>query len=190
MQEFDRVACRDRVAQTGIYNIVDDEPAPIGVWRPKARNALGARPLRQVPVWLGRLTAGESAGLPVDAYRRPLNAKANSKLVGWRLQYDNWRDGFRHGLVEARQAPADRLGWRCDRCRPTIASGIAKATESSLTCSGTAERSATSSGWRSWTSVREFASFSIPRRAEKAIEAFHHPFSAARGELNGKAWAA
>ena len=45
--------------QPGIYNIVDDEPAPVREWLPVLASALGAKPPRRIPRWLGRLVAGE-----------------------------------------------------------------------------------------------------------------------------------
>jgi len=77
----------------GIYNIVDDEPAPVREWLPALANALGARPPRHVPRWLARLVAGEGAVMMGTESRGASNAKAKREL-GWTLHYPSWRQGF------------------------------------------------------------------------------------------------
>ncbi len=77
---------------SGIYNIVDDEPAPMREWLPVLANALGAKPPRHVPRWLARLVAGEDMVLLTEA-RGASNAKAKREL-GWTLRYPSWRQGF------------------------------------------------------------------------------------------------
>src|SRR6185312_6029979 len=47
--------------EPGIYYVVDDDPAPVREWLPVLASALGAKPPRRVPRWLGRLAAGEAA---------------------------------------------------------------------------------------------------------------------------------
>ena len=81
----------------GVYNIVDDEPAPVAVWLPELASALGARPPWRVPVWLGRLAAGEVGVSVMTQIRGMSNAKAKREL-GWQPGYQSWRDGFRTGL--------------------------------------------------------------------------------------------
>jgi len=76
-----------------IYNIVDDEPAPLREWLPVLADALGAKPPRHVPVWLARLLAGDVAVLMGTDARAAANAKAKREL-GWTLQYPSWRQGF------------------------------------------------------------------------------------------------
>jgi nucleoside-diphosphate-sugar epimerase len=77
----------------GVYNIVDDEPAPVAVWLPEFARAIGAgRPLR-VPVWLGRLAAGEVGVSMMTQIQGASNAKAKREL-GWRPEYSSWRQGF------------------------------------------------------------------------------------------------
>ena len=76
-----------------IYNVVDDEPAPVHEWLPAMAAALGAGPPRHVPVWLGRLLAGELAVLMGTEARGASNAKAKCEL-GWTLRYPSWRQGF------------------------------------------------------------------------------------------------
>src|SRR3954452_25036786 len=53
----------------GVYNVVDDEPAPVAEWLPLAAAAVGARPPRRVPRWVGRLLAGEAATVMMTEVR-------------------------------------------------------------------------------------------------------------------------
>jgi 2-alkyl-3-oxoalkanoate reductase len=85
--------------QAGIYNVVDDEPAPVREWLPVLASALDAKPPRRVPRWLGRLAAGEVATVMMTDVRGASNAKAKREL-GWRLRYPSWRQGFAQGLAE------------------------------------------------------------------------------------------
>jgi 2-alkyl-3-oxoalkanoate reductase len=77
----------------GIYNIVDDEPAPVREWLPVLADALGARPPRRIPAWLARLVAGESAVIMGTESRGASNAKAKQEL-GLTLRHPSWRQGF------------------------------------------------------------------------------------------------
>ncbi|HEY8458725.1 MAG TPA: NAD-dependent epimerase/dehydratase family protein, partial [Actinopolymorphaceae bacterium] len=81
----------------GIYNIVDDEPAPVSDWLPYLADVLGAKPPLRVPVWLGRLVAGEVAVRWMTQARGSSNEKAKRELA-WRPAWSTWRDGFRDGL--------------------------------------------------------------------------------------------
>jgi 2-alkyl-3-oxoalkanoate reductase len=81
----------------GIYNIVDDEPAPTREFVPAIAEAVGAKPPLHVPAWLGRLLAGEVAVTMMTEGRGAANAKAKREL-GWQPIWPSWRDGFRHGL--------------------------------------------------------------------------------------------
>ena len=83
--------------QPGIYNIVDDEPAPVGEWLPVLAGALDAKPPRRIPRWLGRLAAGEAATVMMTDVKGASNAKAKREL-GWQLRYPSWRQGFAQGL--------------------------------------------------------------------------------------------
>jgi len=83
--------------RSGIYNVVDDEPAPVAVWLPELAKAVGAKPPRHVPVWLGRLAIGEVGVSLMAQIKGASNAKAKRELA-WRPQYSSWRDGFREGL--------------------------------------------------------------------------------------------
>jgi nucleoside-diphosphate-sugar epimerase len=81
----------------GIYNVVDDEPAPVSVWLPVAAERFGAKPPRRIPRWLARIVAGELATLMMTDVRGASNAKAKREL-GWRPRYESWRKGFATGL--------------------------------------------------------------------------------------------
>ena len=77
----------------GIYNIVDDEPAPMREWLPALASALGAKPPRHVPLWLAGLVAGQGAVMMAAGSRAASNAKAKREL-GWAPRYPSWRKGF------------------------------------------------------------------------------------------------
>jgi 2-alkyl-3-oxoalkanoate reductase len=83
--------------QAGIYNIVDDEPAPVREWLPALASALSAKPPRRIPRWLARLAAGEIATLMMTEARGTSNEKAKREL-GWQPRYASWRQGFAQGL--------------------------------------------------------------------------------------------
>jgi nucleoside-diphosphate-sugar epimerase len=82
----------------GIYNIVDDEPAPLHEWLPVYAQALGAKPPRRVPAWLARLLAGEDLASAAVEMRGASNSKAKREL-GWEPAHPSWRQGFRESLA-------------------------------------------------------------------------------------------
>jgi 2-alkyl-3-oxoalkanoate reductase len=84
----------------GLYNVVDDEPAPVAEWLPVAAKAAGAKPPLHVPAWVGRLAAGEAAISMMTQVRGCSNAKAKREL-GWNPIWPTWRTGFEHGLFQA-----------------------------------------------------------------------------------------
>ena len=81
----------------GVFNIVDDDPAPVTQWLPYLAECAGAKPPRRVPTWLARLVAGEMAAGVMTQGRGFSNAKAKRQL-GWELRYPSWRQGFREEL--------------------------------------------------------------------------------------------
>jgi 2-alkyl-3-oxoalkanoate reductase len=83
----------------GVYNIVDDEPAPLADWLPYLAEVIGAKPPRRLPVWLARLAAGEVVVSIMTSIRGSSNAKAKREL-GWQPTWSTWRDGFRYGLAD------------------------------------------------------------------------------------------
>jgi nucleoside-diphosphate-sugar epimerase len=77
----------------GIYNVVDDDPAPVAEWLPVAATAFGAKPPRHVPRLVGRVVAGEVAVVMMTEIRGASNAKAKREL-GWQPRHPSWREGF------------------------------------------------------------------------------------------------
>ena len=84
----------------GVYNITDDEPASVAEWLPYLAETMGAKPPRHVPVWLGRLAAGEVGVSMMTQIRGSSNAKAKRELL-WQPAWPTWRQGFRTGLDTA-----------------------------------------------------------------------------------------
>jgi nucleoside-diphosphate-sugar epimerase len=80
----------------GVYNVVDDEPAPLREWLPDYAEALGAKPPRRVPTWLARMLAGPLVSMLTEM-RGASNEKAKREL-GWSPRYPSWRQGFREAL--------------------------------------------------------------------------------------------
>jgi 2-alkyl-3-oxoalkanoate reductase len=83
--------------EPGIYNVVDDDPAPVREWLPVLARALGAQPPRRIPRSLARLAAGEMATVMMTEVQGGSNEKAKREL-GWTLRYPSWRQGFAQGL--------------------------------------------------------------------------------------------
>ena len=81
----------------GLYNVTDDDPAPLRDWLPVYAEALGAKPPRRVPAWLARLVAGSEVAAMATRLRGASNAKAKAEL-GWEPRYASWRRGFREAL--------------------------------------------------------------------------------------------
>jgi len=84
-------------APPGVYNVVDDEPAPVGEWLPALARAAGApRPLR-VPAFIARLAAGDYGVQVMTAAQGASNALAKREL-SWRPAHASWREGFSTAL--------------------------------------------------------------------------------------------
>jgi nucleoside-diphosphate-sugar epimerase len=98
-----------------IYNIVDDDPAPVREWLPVLASVLGAKPPRRVPVWLARLFVGDAGVMMATEARGASNAKAKREL-GWTPRYPSWRQGF-----VAAYASADPAGGLDSRREPSAA---------------------------------------------------------------------
>jgi 2-alkyl-3-oxoalkanoate reductase len=77
----------------GIFNVVDDDPAPVRDWLPVLAQAIGAKPPRRVPRWLARIVVGEAGVALMTEIRGASNAKAKRELR-WTLRYPSWREGF------------------------------------------------------------------------------------------------
>jgi 2-alkyl-3-oxoalkanoate reductase len=78
----------------GVYNITDSDPAPVAEWLPYLAKVAGAKPPLHLPVWLGRLLAGEFVVVQMTTARGTSNEKARKEL-GWEPRYASWREGFR-----------------------------------------------------------------------------------------------
>jgi nucleoside-diphosphate-sugar epimerase len=78
---------------TGVFNIVDDQPAPASEWLPYLAACLGAKRPMRVPKWLARLLAGDVVVTMMTEGRGFSNAKAKREL-GWKPRYPSWRQGF------------------------------------------------------------------------------------------------
>jgi nucleoside-diphosphate-sugar epimerase len=84
----------------GAYNVADDDPAPVAEWLPELARRLGAPAPRRVPVWLGRMAAGEVGVSLMTRIRGASNAKARRELR-WAPVHASWREGFARGLADA-----------------------------------------------------------------------------------------
>lgn len=86
-----------RAGKPGIFNVADDEPAPVRDWLPGLAEILGAKPPRHVPAWLARGLLGPQGMVMMTSARGASNARVKREL-GWTPAYGSWRDGFRRGL--------------------------------------------------------------------------------------------
>ncbi len=93
-------ACAIEEDAPGIYNIVDDDPAPVRDWLPALAAIIGAKPPRRIPRWLARIVAGEHMVVLMTESRAGSNAKARREL-GWRPKHASWRQGFAEVLASA-----------------------------------------------------------------------------------------
>jgi nucleoside-diphosphate-sugar epimerase len=80
--------------EPGLYNVVDDDPAPVAEWLPYLAKLAGAKPPLRLPAWLGRLLGGEFVVAQMTTSRGYSNEKARKEL-GWEPRYASWREGFR-----------------------------------------------------------------------------------------------
>jgi 2-alkyl-3-oxoalkanoate reductase len=87
------VAAVERGSQ-GVYNVTDDDPAPMSEWLPAYAEAIGAKPPRRVPVWVARLVAGKAVASTAETLPGASNARAKREL-GWQPRWSSWREGFR-----------------------------------------------------------------------------------------------
>src|SRR6202044_488769 len=77
----------------GVYNVTDDDPAPVAVWLPALAHEIGARNPMHVPRFVGRLFAGDVGVVMMTELRGASNAKAKRELA-WRPGHPSWRQGF------------------------------------------------------------------------------------------------
>ncbi len=92
--------CAVENGASGIYNIVDDDPAPVRDWLPALADMIGAKPPRHIPSWLARLLVGEHMVVLMTDVRAGSNAKARREL-GWRPAHASWRQGFAQVLASS-----------------------------------------------------------------------------------------
>jgi nucleoside-diphosphate-sugar epimerase len=83
--------------KAGVFNVVDDEPAPVSEWIPALAQALGARKPRKVPAWLARPLAG-SYGVAMMTEAQGASGERAKRELGWSPRYASWREGFRSAL--------------------------------------------------------------------------------------------
>ena len=104
------VAALER-GDSGVYNVTDDEPAPVGEWLPYLAETVGAKPPMTVPVWLARIMAGSVAVRWMTEGRGSSNDRVK-RALGWQPAWASWREGFRRGLspAAATGSPEVRLG--------------------------------------------------------------------------------
>jgi len=86
---------------SGVYNIVDDDPAPVRDWLPALASMLGAKRPRRIPRWLARGAVGEHMVAMMTESRAGSNLKARRQL-GWQPRHPSWRQGFAEVLASAR----------------------------------------------------------------------------------------
>jgi nucleoside-diphosphate-sugar epimerase len=92
-----------------IYNVVDEDPAPVREWLPVLAKALGAKPPRHAPTWLARLLAGKAVVVMATEAGGASNAKAKREL-GWTLRFPSWRQGFPEVYAHSTATKAPRIG--------------------------------------------------------------------------------
>ena len=84
---------------SGVYNVVDDDPAPVAVWLPFLAEVVGGKPPIHVPAWLARLAVGEVPVRWMTEGRGASNARFKAEF-GWEPAWPSWREGFRHALTD------------------------------------------------------------------------------------------
>jgi nucleoside-diphosphate-sugar epimerase len=90
---------------SGVYNVVDDDPARVAEWLPYLAETVGAKPPRRVPAWLARIAAGEVPVRWMTEGRGASNARFKADF-GWEPIWPSWREGFRHALSDPVPEPA------------------------------------------------------------------------------------
>jgi nucleoside-diphosphate-sugar epimerase len=90
---------------SGVFNVADDEPAPLRDWLPVYAEAIGAKPPRRIPAFIARLAAGKQTAELATELRGVSSAKAKREL-GWEPRYPTWRTGF--ATAGSDEAPASQ----------------------------------------------------------------------------------
>jgi nucleoside-diphosphate-sugar epimerase len=81
----------------GVYNVTDDEPAPMSEWLPAFAEAAGAKRPFRAPIWVAKLVGGREVPTFALELRGASNEKAKREL-GWQPAHPSWRTGFREAL--------------------------------------------------------------------------------------------
>lgn len=81
----------------GVFNVVDDEPAPVAQWLPELARAVDAKPPFRIPAWLGKLLVPEHLFVMMTDIRGGSNGRFK-QAFGWQPAFATWRDGFQRGL--------------------------------------------------------------------------------------------
>jgi nucleoside-diphosphate-sugar epimerase len=89
----DATAAAVEHGRRGVYNVVDDDPAPVAEWLPALAQELGVKPPMRVPRLVGRVFAGETGVVMMTELRGASNAKARRELA-WRPEHPSWRQGL------------------------------------------------------------------------------------------------
>jgi nucleoside-diphosphate-sugar epimerase len=97
----------------GVYNVVDDDPAPVADWLPALAHELGAKKPMHVPRFVGRLFAGEAGVVMMTDVRGASNAKAKRELA-WHPAHPSWRQGFAAMAEGLKQPPSGEPGRRAE----------------------------------------------------------------------------
>jgi nucleoside-diphosphate-sugar epimerase len=97
----------------GVYNVVDDDPAPVADWLPALAQQLGAKKPVRVPRFIGRLFAGEAGVVMMTEIRGASNAKAKRELA-WHPAHASWREGFAAAAGRLTRPPSGEPGWRAE----------------------------------------------------------------------------
>src|SRR3954468_18989901 len=97
----------------GVYNVVNDDPAPVAEWLPALAQTLGAKEPLRVPRFVGRLFAGEAGVAMMTEIRGASNAKAKREL-GWSPAHPSWRQGFVAAAGRPTRPPSGEPGWRAE----------------------------------------------------------------------------
>jgi nucleoside-diphosphate-sugar epimerase len=97
----------------GVYNVVDDDPAPVSEWLPALAQALGAKRPVRVPRLIGRLFAGEAGVVMMTEVRGASNAKAKREL-SWLPAHASWRQGLAAAAGGLARPRSGEPGWRVE----------------------------------------------------------------------------
>jgi nucleoside-diphosphate-sugar epimerase len=82
---------------SGLYNVTDDEPAPMHEWVPFVAAAIGAKPPRHISVFVARLATGPH----VVHFATTLRGNDNTRFkrtFDWQPAHASWREGFQSTL--------------------------------------------------------------------------------------------